>query len=164
MKMLFKLKPRYISKEELIEGLRETVTKFNVFSGDHKFGLILFGSRMNGIPKIYSDVDLFLFHIEGPNREYGKSARELERKTDEFLLRYGIVNPFPYHHSFEREHLLLALENEDYRKELLRGILGVLDKYSLYIGPEEEENQSLIENTLELNLREPYSFPYSLIL
>ena len=61
--MLFKLKPRYISKEELIEGLRETVTKFNVFSGDHKFGLILFGSRMNGIPKIYSDVDLFLFHI-----------------------------------------------------------------------------------------------------
>ena len=155
--MTTEIKPRCVSREELISGLREAIINLNDDSGKYKFGLILFGSRVNGTPKIDSDVDLFYLHLKGLGNDYIKSVRELGRRIDRVLLRWGLVHPFPYRTQISKKILLHALEDEDYRRGLLKTRLGILDKYTLYIGPGEEENQSLLERALNLSSREPYT-------
>lgn len=154
--MSLDIKSRHVSKEELVSGLRNTVTCFND-SSSHKFGVILFGSRARETNRLDSDVDLFYFCDFCPDDEYSELICKLNTRVDNFLLRFGIVHPFPYRWSFRKGILFLALEDEDYRKKILQGRLGLLDKHSLYIGSGEEEHTSLLERALELGSREPYS-------
>jgi len=143
-----------VGKEELVVGLREAVDGFNSESRSHRFGLILFGSRARGTYRINSDVDYFHIELTDCEEGYTESVRRLDDKIDAVLLRWGIVNPAAYHYSIARRYLLSALEDESYRREILEGRVGFLDKYSLYIGPDEEENRRLLENSLRLSERE----------
>ena len=149
------IKPRYVSKEELVDSLREVVTVFNDLN-ETRIGLVLFGSRARETNGVDSDVDLFHFHC-GDSDEYIKPIRMLDLRIDNLLFKFGIVSPFFYRVTVLKKWLLSSLEDEAYRRELLMGRLGLLDKYSLYIGPDEEENNCLLERALELSSREPYS-------
>ena len=147
---------RALPKEELISGLRNVVMYFNEWSNDHKFGLILFGSRVNGIPRIDSDIDLFYLHLQGQGN-FVQVYRELGNSIDGCLLRWGVIPLYINRYVVGKEFLERASNDKCYRAELLRTRLGLLDKYSLYLGPDEEENNCLLRRALDLEFREPYA-------